>query len=57
MFKLLLISIVIVPVLLGMRAAKGRSESRGFFRLLVFLLTYNVFYFALLYYVRVRWVG
>jgi hypothetical protein len=57
MFKLLLISIVIVPVLLGMQAAKGRRGRRGFFHLLAFLLTYDVLYVLLLYYVRVRWVG
>lgn len=57
MFKLFLISIVIVPVLLGMQAAKGRSGRRGFFHLLAFLLIYDVVYLLILYYVRVRWVG
>jgi len=57
MFKLLLISIVIVPVLLGMQAARRR---RGRHRLGLFLglvLTYDVLYWLMLYYLRVRWVG
>lgn len=57
MFKLLLISVVVVPVLLGIQAAKKRSLRRGFFLLLGFVLTYDVFYFVMLYYVRLRWVG
>ena len=56
MFKLLLISIVIVPVLLGMQAARGRGRPRV--GLLVGLvLAYDVFYWLMLYYLRVRWVG
>lgn len=57
MFKLLLISIVLVPVLLAIQASKKRSLRRGFFLLLGFVLAYDVFYFLLLYYVRLRWVG
>ena len=57
MFKLLLISIVIVPVLLGMQAARGRRGRRGVGLLVGLVLTYDVFYWLMLYYLRVRWVG
>jgi hypothetical protein len=57
MFKLLLISIVVVPVLLGVRAAKGRTARRGFLRLVGLVLVYDTLYFFMLYYLRVRWVG
>jgi hypothetical protein len=57
MFKLLLISIVVVPVLIGMRAAIGRRGQRGLSLLLAVLLGYDLFYLVLLYYVRLRWVG
>jgi anti-sigma-K factor RskA len=57
MFKWLLISVVIVPVLLGMLAATSRRQRRGLPQLLVFVLAYNMFYVVLLYYLRHRWVG
>ena len=57
MFKLLLISVVIVPVLLGMQAAKGRRGRHRVGLLLGLVLTYDVFYWLMLYYLRVRWVG
>lgn len=57
MFKLLMISIVVVPVLFGIQAAKRRRARRGLAQLLGFLLLYDIFYVLLLYYVRVRWVG
>jgi hypothetical protein len=56
MFKLLLISIVMVPVLLGMQTGKSRSERRGLFLLLGLMLTYDVLYVLMLFYLRVRWV-
>lgn len=57
MFKYLLISIVIAPVLLGLTAAaKGRRRS-GLQMLLGLLFTYNVLYLVMLYYLRYRWVG
>jgi hypothetical protein len=56
MFKLLLISIVIVPVLLGMQAATSRSARRGLFLLLSLLITFDALYLLLLYCLRVRWV-
>jgi hypothetical protein len=57
MFKSVLISVVIVPVLLAMQAAGSRSARRGVLVLLSLLLVYDVMYLALLYYLRVRWLG
>jgi hypothetical protein len=57
MFKLLLITIVIVPVVLGMWAATRRSRRRSLALMLAVVLTYDVVYFLMLYYVRIRWVG
>lgn len=56
MFKLLLISVVAVPVLLGMLAARTRGR-RGLAVLLAFIVTYNTVYMLMLYYLQVRWVG
>src|SRR5262249_10342096 len=56
MFKLLLISIVMGPVLLGMRAAARRGRE-GLALLLALVLAYDVFYWLLLYYLRLRWVA
>jgi len=56
MFKSLLISIVIVPVLLGMQAARSRREERGLLQLLASVLAYNVLYMLMLYYLRRRWL-
>ena len=57
MFKLLLISIVIAPVLLAMQAARARDLSRAVLFLLGLVLGYDIFYMLLLYYLRLRWVG
>jgi hypothetical protein len=57
MFKLLLISIVAAPVLLGVHAARIRGTRRGVFRLLGLVLAYDSLYVAMLYYLRIRWVG
>jgi hypothetical protein len=57
MFKLLLISIVIAPVLLAMQAARTRPASRGTALLVALVLGYDVFYMLMLYYLRLRWVG
>jgi hypothetical protein len=57
MFKLLLISIVVMPVWLGMHAATRRSRRRGLLVLLTLLLTYEVLYLVMLYYLRIRWVA
>jgi len=55
-FKWLLISIVIVPVLLGVQAAAGRRGLRGLPLLLAFVVVYNVLWMFMLYYLRYRWV-
>lgn len=57
MFKYLLISIVIVPVLLGIKAANGRRGPRGFPALMVSWLLYSVLWVGMLYYLKQRWVG
>ena len=57
MFKAVLISVVIVPVILGMQAGTSRRVRRGAPLLLAFLLAYDVMYVALLYYLRRRWLG
>lgn len=57
MFKYLLISIVIAPVLLGLAAAASRRRRSGLQMLLALLFTYNVLYLVMLYYLRYRWVG
>jgi hypothetical protein len=56
MFSLSLISIVIVPVVLGMQAAKNPSRRRGQVLLLALVLTYDVLYVLMLFYLRIRWV-
>ena len=56
MFKWGLISVVIVPVLAGMQAATSRRGQHSLPLLIVFLLIYDVLYFLLLYYLRVRWI-
>jgi hypothetical protein len=58
MFKLLLISIVVVPVLVGMRAATAsRAGGRGLQVLLVFVLAYDLLYMLMLIYLRFHWIG
>lgn len=57
MFKVVLISVVIVPVILGMQAGSTRRAHQGLLLLLIFLLVYDVLYLMLLYYLRVRWLG
>jgi ABC-type Mn2+/Zn2+ transport system permease subunit len=56
MFKLLLISIVIAPVLLAMQAATRRRGRAGLSLLLALVFSYDALYWLLLYYLRVRWV-
>jgi hypothetical protein len=57
MFKLLLMSVVFVPVLMGMRAAASRGARRGLSVLLALDLAYATFYILMLYYLRMRWIG
>jgi hypothetical protein len=57
MFKLLIITVVFVPILLGMFGAAARRRMQGLALFLGLLLAYNVLYMAMLYYLRIRWVG
>jgi hypothetical protein len=57
MFKVLLISVVLVPVLIGMLGGRARDGRRGLALVLGLFFTYDVLYLLMLYYLRVRWVG
>jgi hypothetical protein len=57
MFKQLLISVVMLPVLLGLLAARNRKESRSIAILLGSVFLFDVCYMLLIYYLRIRWVG
>jgi hypothetical protein len=56
-FKHLIISIVIAPTLLALVAAASRRRKAGLPMFFGLLLTYNVLYLVMLYYLRYRWVG
>jgi len=56
-FKLLLISVVAAPVLLGMQAARVDPAPRRMRMLAGLVLSYDVAYMLMLYYLRVRWLG
>jgi hypothetical protein len=55
MFKYLLISIAIVPLLVGVSAAKGDDGRRRRSALRVGWVLYAVLWFGVLYYLRYRW--
>ena len=57
MFKLFLVSVVAVPVLLGMLAARIRSRPQALVALLALVAAYDAFYVGVLYYLRMRWIG
>ena len=57
MFKYLLMSIVIVPVLLGIKAATRRSGLRGLPMVLTGWVLYGLLWLCMLYYLEHRWVG
>ena len=57
MFKLFLLSIVVVPVLLGMQAARIRPRSRALAVLAALVLAYDALYVLVLHYLRLRWIG
>jgi hypothetical protein len=57
MFKAILNSVIIVPVLLGILAAKRGRRRQAIMKLLALVFIYDVFYILLLYYLRFRWVG
>jgi hypothetical protein len=56
-FTFLLMSIVIVPVLLGVKAATSRGGLRGYQMLLTGWVLYGVVWLSMLYYLEHRWVG
>lgn len=56
MFKALFISVILVPVLLGLLASTARDERRGLIALLALLLAFNALYIVLLYVLQRRWV-
>ena len=55
MFQDLVISIVIVPVLIGIQAAKFGNGARDRLILRVTWGAYGLLWFGLLYYLRYRW--
>ena len=55
MFKYFLISIAIVPLLLGVSAAKGGDPGRSRSALRVAWVLYALLWFGLLFYLRYRW--
>jgi hypothetical protein len=55
MFALLLISIVAVPVLIGIQVARGHDLRRGLVALVALVLIYDVLYMVMLHYLRFRW--
>lgn len=57
MFKILIITVVIAPVLLAMLAARRRRLRQGLVMFLALVLTFDLFYLLMLYYLRIRWVG
>jgi hypothetical protein len=57
MFKAFLLSIVVVPVLLGMQAARVRARRPALVALVALLAAYDLLYVLVLHYLRMRWVG
>ena len=57
MFKWVLISVVIAPVVIGMMAAGSRRQRVGLVVVLGLILLYDVLYMVVFYYLRIRWVG
>ena len=55
MFKYFLISIAIVPLLLGVSAAQGRGGAGNPSALRVGWVLYALLWFGVLYYLRFRW--
>jgi len=57
MFPALMMSMVIVPVILGTMVGKRRRRRHAFGLLLGLMVVYDTFYMLMLFYLRVRWVG
>lgn len=56
MFNWFLRSVVIVPVLLGIFAARTRRLRVGLLQLVALVVVYDFLFILLLYYLRDRWV-
>jgi len=54
-FKYLLISIAIVPALMGVIVAKQADGARGWATLRLSWILYAVLWFGVVYYLRFRW--
>ena len=57
MFKLLLVSVVLVPVAIGVLAAARLGQRRGFVALLALVFAFDLFFILMLYFLRYRWIG
>jgi hypothetical protein len=57
MFARLLVTIVLIPVVLGIIAAGSRRVRNRFLYLLALVAVFDVLYLFLMYYLRYRWVG
>lgn len=55
MFQAFVVSFTIVPILVGMFAAKGRGGARDRSAVRVGWIVYAVLWFGALYYLRYRW--
>lgn len=55
MFKYLLISIVIAPLLIGTIAVKGRNDSKDRSVLRISWFVYAGLWFSMLYFLRAKW--
>lgn len=55
MFKYVLISMAVVPVLLGVLAAGGQNDKSHRTMLRVMWFSYSIVWFAVLYWIRRRW--
>jgi len=56
MSKFLLLSIVFVPALLGMSAARSPRARQGLLRLLAAVVAFDLFYVAALLFIYSRWL-
>ncbi len=57
MFARLLVTVVLIPVVLGIIAAGSRRVRNRFLYLLALVAVFDVLYLFLMYYLRYRWVG
>ena len=55
MFQFFMISIVVMPILIGVYAARGRERRRSRRKLTGAWVTYALLWICVLYYLRFRW--